>query len=299
MTMPVVINIGWARSASTAFRQNFSRRHPQILAVDRGQPFSEGPLAVVLQYIKSADGSEFERYLPTLRSELAAYEHNHHDRIICVTDEELSIGLLNTSVAPTTIAARCAQLFPRARTLAVVHDQVDAIRSFYALAQRNSHATVVALSDWVRRFFLNPEEGENFCYLFSYMTTCRAYREWQPTQDIFVLPYDRLKRNHTTAYCDIVLWLGISEKACELLPNETVNASPPIPLPTRQMSGGDKAVACAQPALNEYAVGQEAKIRALFEKDNIEPASEFGVTLPTAESLLHCPAEDAEVRNAL
>lgn len=290
MTKPVVINIGWARSASTAFRHNFLMRHPRILAVDRDQSLSEGPMAEVVQYIKSVSDSEFERYLPALRSEWAAYAHNHHDRIICVTDEELSIGMLNTGVAPTTIAARCGQLFQGARTLAIVRDQVDAIRSFYALSQRNGHTPGLSLSDWVQRFFLNPKEGENFCYLFSYMTTLRAYLEWQPKRDVFVLLHDRLNTEHAAVYREIARWLGISEEACALLRNDRVNVSPPIPVRAAQVSCGGSESIGEQHALNEYAAGQEVGIRALFERDNMELEREFGVVFSP---------EDANVQRAL
>jgi hypothetical protein len=56
------------------------------------------------------------------------------------------------------------------------------------------------------------------------------------------------------------------------------------------MSSGDKEATLEQPALNEYAAGQEAEISALFEKDNTELAREFGVVFAP---------EDANVQRAL
>ena len=91
MKRSVVLNIGWARAASTAFRQNFLNLHPEILAAGRGQLYSEGPSAIILQHIKSADDAEFQHYVPELRAEWQAYEQKHRHRVICVSDEELSI----------------------------------------------------------------------------------------------------------------------------------------------------------------------------------------------------------------
>ena len=276
MSSRVVLNIGWARAASTAFRQNFLTRHPEILAVARSQPFSEGPGAIVLRHLKSANEGEFSRYSAELHSEWDAYERQHRQPVLCLTDEELSIGLHNTGIGPRAIAARCGKLFPQARTLAVVRDQVDAIRSFYALAEREGRVEGLSLSEWTRRFFVEPE-GRGFSYLFDYMETLRAYLEWQPREDIIVLPYDRLKASHAAVYVEVALALGISDQACEGLPNEIVNASALTSSPTPQGLGGHAATGGRNRERAEYALGLEAEIRALFERCNLELAREFRI----------------------
>lgn len=277
--LPPVIHIGWARAASTAFRQNFLKRHPQIRAVERSQPYSEGPSAMVLQHVKVATGQEFRRFRNELCSEWRAYHRHHEDQTICITDEELSIGLPHSGVAPAEIARRCGFLFPNARILAIVRDQVDAIRSFYALSQMLRQPETTSLPQWTRHFFSNPMEGEDFTYLFAHMTTLRAYLEWCPKRDIFVLPYDRLKSSPGAAYRDIAQWLGISEEACALFPNEMVNVSPPIRSSASGIRNGQEASSFEDPAPNEYSPGQEDEIRALFRADNSELEHEFGVTL--------------------
>jgi hypothetical protein len=268
--MSIVIHIGWARAASTAFRQNFLMRHPDILSVDRKQQLSDGPAAATLHHCKSATASEFRHLRNGQRSAWAAFQRGRRDQILCITDEELSIGLPNRAVAPIEIAGRCAALFPGARVLAIVRDQVDAIRSFYILSRLVGHPRSISLSEWVQQFFIAPSEGKDFSYLFAHMATLSAYRSWCSKQDILVLPYERLKNSPVEAYRDVARWMGISEDVCALLPNEVVNVSPPIlSLEQRGRSAGEPAP--------HYSAGQEDKIRRRFEADNRDLEREFGI----------------------
>jgi hypothetical protein len=257
----VLIHIGWARAASTAFRQNFLRRHPQILAVDRFQQFEDGPAAAILQHLKSGENGKFQDHLAPLSQAWTRYARSRSGRLICLTDEVLSIGLPNTGVLPTAIAARCGQLFPGARVLAVVRDQVDAVRSLHALSLRDSRDRT-PLSQWVDRYFLDPISGENTAHLFSYMDTLQAYLDCQRTRDVFVLPYTRLRDDPQRAYRDIASWLGISPSACRNLPNEIVNASP-------------RPDTALKSAAWSFAPGQEAAIRELYANDNDRLKREF------------------------
>ncbi len=274
MTAATVINIGWARAASTAFRRNFLRRHPQILVVDRGQAPAEGPGASLLLEIKGADEETFARHSATWRAEWQAFEQRNRSGAICVTDEELSIGLPGTRVSPATIGTRCGIVFPGARTLAIIRDQVEGIRSFYALAQRGG-SSALPLSEWVQRYFLSPKPEEDFTALFSYTRTLRSYLAWQARADILVVPYDRLKSDHLATYVEVARWMGISEEPCRLFPNEIVNASP-----ASSTSPTERGEHARQPAQDEYAAGQAEQIRSLYGEDNEALASEFGIVFP-------------------
>ena len=120
----MVINIGWARAASTALRQNFFCRHPDIVTAGSNQRPDEGPAAATLHALKTADDNEFRRELPALRGLWTDYRHRT-DGLICLSDEELSIGLPGR-IRPAALARRCAELFPDVRILAVAREQIDA-----------------------------------------------------------------------------------------------------------------------------------------------------------------------------
>jgi Sulfotransferase family len=226
MTDRPVINIGWARAGSTAFRRNFLERHPDVLAAGRTQSLADGPAAVILPHVKMDGDAEFAGFVPELRAEWKAYAERNPGRVLCLTDEELSIGLPGTGVSPATIAARCMDILPRARTLAIVRDPVDAVRSFYALAQREGRTGGLSYAGWSRRFISAPSEGESFAYLFAYMTTLGAYLQRQTKADVLVVPWERLASDPRPVYAEIARWLGISERPCEHLPTDVVNASP-------------------------------------------------------------------------
>jgi hypothetical protein len=299
MKTSVVLNIGWARAASTAFRQNFLNLHPEILASGRGQLYSEGPSAIILQHIKGADDAEFQHYVPELRAEWQAYEQEHRQRVICVSDEELSIGVRDRGIPPTTIAARCGMVFQRARTLAIVRDQADAIRSFYTLAQRQGREDQHSFAGWVDRYFLEPTDGRGFSYLFAYMSTLRAYLRWQPRQDILVVPYDLLRMNHAAVYADVACWLGVSVSACESLPNNMVNASQTARMDVLETWGRRGSVAPQARGPYEYSPGQEARISALFEQDNKGLAREFGIEFSPSVSAHRDRTRDGRACDAL
>lgn len=257
MTAPVVVNIGWARAASTAFRQNFLRQHPDLFTLDRSGSLLGVDASLILQTLKGADDATFQAELPGLRRRWENLVRDRGHRVLCLSDEELSIGHMRTGILPVTIARRCATLFPGARTLAVVRDQVDTLRSFYHLAARATRGALPLFPDWVDQYFLHPALGDDFRYLFSYMPTLLAYRA-QPGSDICVVAYDRLKTSHADVYRDVARWLGVSESACNPLPNNVVNASPSVAA--------------------DYAPGQSLAVNALFAADNAQLAREFGVS---------------------
>lgn len=257
MSAPMVLNIGWARAASTALRQNFLNRHPDLIAAGRGQPVEEGPAAAILLALKSADDREFSREAPGLRSLWNGYLARA-DRMVCLTDEELSIGAPGR-IRPAQLARRCAELFPEARILAVAREQVDAIGSFYALSQRESFRNPMEFPDWLDRYFLEPASGEDFAYLYAHAATLEAYGKERPRSHSLVLGYHDLKADPSTAYIRIARWLGVSDTACSALPNAVVNASPD-----------------GHPT---WTADHVAAVGALYEADNRILAADFDVAL--------------------
>lgn len=167
--------------------------------------------------------------------------------------------------SPVAIAARCGALFPDAKTLVVVRDQVEAVRSFYVLSQREGLGPRAPFAEWVERFFLAPGHGRGFSYLFTHAATLGAYRSWQAAGDIFVLHYDRLRSDPNAAYRTVAQWLGVSEAACAGLSNERINES------AREIAKDRPGPA--------YTPSLEAAVRGLFEQDNRRLADEFGVVL--------------------
>ncbi len=265
MSAPMILNIGWARAASTALRQNFLRRHPDLVAAGRDQPAQEGPAAIVLHALKALDDATFRREAPALRALWADYLRRT-DRTVCLTDEELSIGLPGR-IGPAALARRCADLFPDARILAVVRDQVDAIGSFYGLSQRDVFQDQMPFATWLDRFFLNPADGQGFAYLYTHAATLSAYGEGRKRSDILVLGYDRLRDDPLGAYAAIAGWAGIGVKPCGALPNAVINASPN-----------------SHP---EWPSASLAAVRALYEADNRILADDFDAGLGPVDHFGH------------
>lgn len=225
MSARTVIAIGWARSGSTAFRQNFLNRHAGIATAPRGQAEADGPGAVILDGLKRMDDADFALNAPEFRRNWASFAEHCGRPVACLTDEELSIGLFGTGVSPIAIARRCGTLFPDARVFAVVRDQVDAIRSFYTLVERTGLTGNLSLSDWVRHYFLKPDDG-GFAFLFDYARTLEAYREGRAENAVTAIAYDRFKARPMAAYADAAHALGIDEAPCADFPTDVVNASP-------------------------------------------------------------------------
>lgn len=257
MNSRMLINIGWARAASTALRQNFLLNHPDIVVAGRDQPAHEGPAAAILHGLKSFDDARFRDEAPALRALWSEYI-GRTDRLVCLTDEELSIGLPGR-VGPTELGRRCADLFPDARILAVVRDQPDAIGSFYGLSQRDVFQDQMPFAAWLDRYFLNPANGRGFAYLYSHAATLKAYAEGRKRSDILVLRYDQLRDDPLGAYATIAGWAGVDVLLCAALPNAVVNASP-----NRHP---------------EWSPASLAAVRALYEADNRHLAADFDTPL--------------------
>lgn len=256
MKARMIINIGWARAASTALRRNFLGRHPDLVVAGRDQPEHEGPAALILEAMKTLDDESFRRESSFLKSMWAEYL-DRADRLVCLTDEELSIGLPGR-IGPAALARRCAVLFPDARILAVVREQHDAIGSFYGLSQRNVFGDSTPFPVWLDRHFLNPADGQGFAYLYTHAATLRAYCEGRSRSDILVLAYDRLRDDALGAYAGIARWMAVCETACAGLPNAVLNASP----------NGHP----------EWTAASRTAVRALYEADNRTLAVDFDVT---------------------
>lgn len=257
MTGTMVINIGWARAASTALRQNFLARHPDIVTAGSDQRVDEGPAATILSVLKTADDDEFRRRSPALRDLWSDYRRKIGG-LVCLSDEELSIGLPGR-IRPVALARRCAELFPEARILAVVREQTDAIGSFYGLAQRETFRDPMSFPDWLDRYFLEPTDGQGFAYLYSYAATLQAYGEGRKQSDVLVLGYDRLRDDPLGVYAAISDWAGIGVTVCEALPNAVINASPN-----------------SHP---EWHAASLDAVRALYEADNRILADDFDTRL--------------------
>lgn len=223
MSSNTIICIGWARAGSTALRQNFLGRHPGLTVAGRDQAGSQGPAAEILHILKTAPDDDFVRQAPALR---AAWDdcRRQSEAIVCLSDEELSIGLPGR-VRPADLARRCALLFPEARILAVVREQVEAIASFYGLAQRDTFRDQTPFPDWLDRHFLAPAGG-GFAYLYAHAATLEAYGAGRPRADMLVIDHQRLRQDAHGAYRSIAQWMGVSQEACDDLPDATLNASP-------------------------------------------------------------------------
>lgn len=254
MNSDMIICIGWARAGSTAMRRNFLGRHPGLAVAGRDQAESQGPAAEILHIIKTASDDDFVRQAPVLQAAWDNYRRRS-EAIVCLSDEELSIGLPGR-IRPADLARRCARLFPEARILAVVREQVEAIGSFYGLAQRDAFRDQTPFPDWLDRHFLAPTDG-GFAYLYAHAATLDAYAVGRSRADILAIDHRRLREDSFGAYSVIAQWMGVSQEACGDLPDTTLNASPDghPPWPSERLDA----------------------VRALYEADNHRLAASYGI----------------------
>lgn len=246
----MVLNIGWARAASTAFRANFLRAMPGVRLLGRD---GSGPGAPTVAMLKAGSDADFTSLEEPLSGLWRSLVEGAPEPVVCLSDEELSIGLPGEA-SPTEIGARCARLFDDATVLAVIRDQVDAIRSFYGLTLSLGRAEGLGLSAWTARHFLN---SQRYAYLYDYRSTLTAYQ----ASRLVVLDYGELVTAPQAAYRRAARGLGLVEPAAGALPEARLNASP---------QGADRAL---DPAV-------EHEIRALYAPVNAWLAAEFRVRFP-------------------
>jgi hypothetical protein len=261
MKRRIVLNIGWARAGSTALRRNFLSTHRDIALCWRGQDPHQSPAALTLDLLKAAEDRAFLSRLPELQDRWHAFAQRTRAPIV-LSDEELSIGLPG-GLRPERIAERCARLFPDARLLAVLRDRTEAVRSFYALAQRPIFADPMPFATWLDRYFLSPAPGCDFTYLYAYANTLRAYQAGRDREDLLCLDHAGLRCDPHEAYRKIARWLGISPAACTSLPMALVNASPPMRA--------------------DWAPSRMAALRASYDADERRLRADFGISIDPLE----------------
>jgi len=261
---PKLLHIGWARSGSTALRLNFLSRHSGLLTVGRDRSPTAHPIAQALACIKETGSELFEKTCDTFQASISTIFAGDYDRIVCISDEELSIGRPGKPVGPREIGARCGRVFADARVLAVVRDQTEAIRSLYGLAQF-LRPSPEPFGEWVERCFLQPNaDTVGFSDLFAYMKTLKGYLHWCERADLLVVPYHEFARDAYGVYRSVAEWLGISPDICASFPNDRVNASDGGPV--------------NRFPLDNYLPGQERRVRELFAEDNATLERQFGIT---------------------
>lgn len=251
-----VLNIGWARAGSTALRRNFLMRHPDLVVASGDQSALDGPAAATLSFLKTAPDEIFWEALPIVQEGWRDYVAGS-EKLVCLSDEELSIGLPGQA-DPVTLARRSAALFPEARVLAVVRTHLEAVASFYGLTQRPSFGQQRPFDEWLDAHLLG-RGGADIRPLFAYSDTLTGYRDGRAAGALMVANHRDLLERPLHTYQAMAEWMGISPGVCAILPSDELNASP----------GGRP----------DWPDERRQAVEALYQVDRRRLHDEFGLTL--------------------
>ncbi|MDP6526316.1 MAG: sulfotransferase [Kiritimatiellia bacterium] len=150
MNPPIIIHIGLPKTATTTLQKHLFARHSEIDCI--GQPTSIiseknlHMLHVITRQDSLSFDDGFDRFLEnTVNPILRACKR----RATVLSEESFSTGAsFPRSVPRREIASRLLRLFPEARILMVIRNQVDLLCSWYRQSLRHVDAPTQSLEEW-------------------------------------------------------------------------------------------------------------------------------------------------------
>ncbi len=217
---PVYLHVGLPKTGTTALQHNVFPRLPATRYV--GKPTGDPIIRAVTELGDDAWRSE----LAATFCRVARTFGGEEERVL-VSEEELSVGSLHGLADRDTIARRLHLLFPRARVLVVVRNQLTLLGSLYGYAMALPGTPHVPFNEWLARLRTNPSSGKGL-HLFDYEKLVDVYAGLFGSEAVEVLLYEDLVADHRAFAGRVAQILGVGELDTAQLPNDRVNTRPTL-----------------------------------------------------------------------
>lgn len=187
--MKVFIHPGFGKTGTTTLQENFFARHPAILSI--GRPYS-GQAAEIAETMLLPDGVGFDpTRLRTLVERTLAERQRPGQGCIVWSDEKLT----SNAYLRQGIAGRIKALFPEARILFTIRNQLRALESFYANHGRKLKKVpnpypgrLVSLEDWLEFAFVTRQTS--YLGLIDYANSIGIYESVFGRENVHVLLFE-------------------------------------------------------------------------------------------------------------
>ncbi len=196
MSQPrIVLHIGLPKTGTTSLQLNLFVPHSAWSFVGKPLVHSNAEMKRLLRPIVEHDPSRWERELDLYRREQVAPLLARSGDLLLISEEEFSTGTARTRVDRETIARRLHQLFPQARVLLTIRNQLDVLPSIYGqLVNMGILPAQLPFRRWVENE-CNQEGRSSRLYLFDYAELISLYRELFSADNLQVLLFEELRRD--------------------------------------------------------------------------------------------------------
>jgi len=199
-----IIHIGFPKTATTTLQEHLFARHEGLSNIAR--PFSDDRKSKICTALALGDDDE---YADAVMSELVEQARSAAPRLMLYSDETV----VNSPIRAIA-AKRLKGLFPEARVLAVIRNQLDAFASYYAAHGRKLRPApepysgrFVSFENYVSFNHENPKRG--FLPTLHYDAILRLYGELFDTERIHVLMFEEFQQDRPAFMTKLAEILGI------------------------------------------------------------------------------------------
>jgi hypothetical protein len=210
MSQPrIVLHIGLPKTGTTSLQLNLFVPHRAWSFVGKPLVHSNAEMKRLLRPIVEFDAERWEREFAGYRRELVAPLLARCGDLLLISEEEFSTGTARTRVDRETIARRLQQVFPQARVLLTIRNQLDVLPSVYGqLVNMGILPARLSFRSWVDTE-CSREGRKSRLYLFDYAELITLYRELFSSENLRVLLFEELRRDATLYVEDMCRFIGV------------------------------------------------------------------------------------------
>jgi hypothetical protein len=220
----VLLHIGLPKTGSTALQTNFFIRCPGLHYLGKPRTNTWRLAHHFIRSIVELDTVQWNRGFDELRLGAESLFPADADRVV-ISEEEFSMGAARGGADRGTIANRLKQLFPQARVLAVIRNQLTALPSLYCHAMTLANMPFMPFDDWLTKLRTSLPYGHGL-QLFRYADLVDHYATLFAADDISVLTYEDFRDRPDVFMDDLARILSVDASTVASLSNREHNTRP-------------------------------------------------------------------------
>ena len=210
-----LIHVGYPKTASTTLQNNFFAKLESTCVI--GQPLSEENNEIRRVILQLTDAETLEFSSDRIKEQI---NNLFCQSMLILTEETFSTGsTLSGKVNRYEIAQRLNELFPNAKVLIVIREQLSMVKSYYLQYQKIQQAQVESFDDWFKGLVSDYQSGvTGLLALLQYHKTIGMYQNMFGSKNVLVKCFEDLPMEKSEYYKSIACFAGYRDsQTLELL----------------------------------------------------------------------------------
>lgn len=196
MTHPrIVLHIGLPKTGTTSLQNNLFVPHDAWSFIGKPLVHTNQRMRRFIRPIVEQDPAAYERGLEDYRSQVIEPCLREAGQLLLVSEEEFSTGTVRTRVDRFTIARRLHGIFPDARVLLTIRNQLDVLPSIYGQLLNMGFMGRQSFSTWIAAE-LGKEGNQSRLHLFDYAELIVLYQSLFGAEQLKVMLFEDLRADN-------------------------------------------------------------------------------------------------------